>query len=37
MSYDVHHVPGRLRVKIPELRNHEGRARRVGALLPAFI
>jgi len=35
MSYYVHHLPGRLRVKIPKLRNHQGRARRVGDLLAA--
>jgi len=33
MSHFVHYVPGRLRIKVPALRNHAGRCQRVRALL----
>jgi len=35
MSYYLHKVPGRLRVKLPQLRNHPHRSRRVRELLEA--
>ena len=33
MQYYVHHVPGRLRIRIPSLRNNPTRAEEVKALL----
>lgn len=36
MSHYVHHVPGRLRVRAPELRRNEERAREVSALLASM-
>lgn len=37
MSYYLHKVPGRLRVKLPRLRNHPQRSRRVRDLLEAQL
>ena len=36
MEYYIHHVPGRLRVKIPTLKNRPGDARNIQALLDLY-